>query len=119
MMSYILRMQQEQDHGKRLKRYREAAGLTQRDLAAKISVTHSNINYWENSNKLPKSSFLIPIAKALNISVDELLGEPAPKKNKNLGGKLGEVFKTASELPRRKQQKIADVMEALIVQDAL
>ena len=112
-------MQQEQDHGKRLKGYREAAGLTQRELASKINVTHSNINYWENSNKLPKSNFLIAIAKALNVSVDELLGEPTPKKNKRPGGKLGEVFSTASKLPRRKQQKIADVIEALIIQDAI
>lgn len=118
-MSYIFYMKQEQDHGKRLKGYREAAGLTQRELAAKINVTHSNINYWENSNKLPKSEFLVAIAKILNISVDELLGEPTPKKHKVPGGKLGEVFTTAAQLPRRKQQKIADVMEALIVQDAL
>lgn len=119
MECYIVYMKQEPDHGKRLKLYREAAGLTQRELAEKIEVTHSNINYWENSSKLPKSNYLLPIAKALNVSVEELLGEPKPSKSKPPGGKLGEVFVAASELPRRKQKKIADVIEALILQDAI
>jgi len=112
-------MPEKLSHGQRLKKFRLTAGLTQRELAAKINVTHSNVNYWENCDKLPNSNALVPMAKAFNVSLEELLGQPVAPKNKIPGGKLGEVFASASQLPRRKQQKIADVVEALIVQDAI
>ena len=105
----------ENDHGKRLKQLRQAAGLSQRQLAERVGVIHSNINYWENSSKLPRAELLIPIAKSLGVSVEVLLGEPKPSKSKIPGGKLGEVFEAASHLPRRQQQKIAEVVEGMIL----
>jgi len=107
-------MKMEADHGKRLKQLREAAGLSQRQLAERVGVIHSNINYWENGSKLPRSEFLIPMAKSLGVSVEVLLGEPKPSKSKTPGGKLGEVFEAASHLPRRQQQKIAEVVEGML-----
>jgi transcriptional regulator with XRE-family HTH domain len=105
----------EPDHGKRLKTFRHAAGLSQRELAQKVGVIHSNINYWENSGKLPKAELLIPISHALGVTVEELLGEPKPTRARVPGGKLGEVFNEASRLPRRQQQKIAEVVEGMLL----
>lgn len=112
---YGLFMTIESDHGKRLKAFRQAVGLSQRELAQRVGVIHSNINYWENSGKLPKSELLIPISKALGVTVDELLGEPKPSRARVPGGKLGEVFNEASRLPRRQQQKIAEVVEGMLL----
>jgi hypothetical protein len=36
-------------------------------------------------------------------------------KGKSPGGKLGEVFEAASQLPRRQQQKIAEVVEGMLM----
>lgn len=59
--------------GSRIKREREAAGLTQAELASRIGTASSMIGQWENNNRNPKSAVLEKIAAALNISIDRLL----------------------------------------------
>ena len=57
------------------------------------------------------------LAHALGVSVDELLGVTPPKPKKQAAkGRLQLVFESASKLPRRQQQKIAEVVEALVAQ---
>ncbi len=99
-----------------LRELREAAGISQRELARQIGQDQSNIRYWENSGNLPRSDVLLPMAKALGVTVEVLLGEPAPRRVVKPGGKAGAVFEAVSKLPRRQQQKILDVVEALIAQ---
>jgi transcriptional regulator with XRE-family HTH domain len=98
----------------RLKALREAAGLSQRELARQIGEDHSNIRYWETTGKIPRSDVLTPMAKALGVTVEELLGQPRPKKVLAPGGRLGRVVETISRLPRRQQDKIVDVIETFV-----
>jgi transcriptional regulator with XRE-family HTH domain len=98
----------------RLKAIREAAGLSQRELARQIGEDHSNIRYWETTGKIPRSDVLAPMAKALGVTVEELLGQPRPKKVLAPGGRLGRVVETISRLPRRQQDKIVDVIETFV-----
>ncbi len=97
-----------------LKQLRETAGLSIRELARRIGEDHSNVRYWETTGKLPRSNVLIPMAKALGITVEELLGEPKPRRSSGQGGKLGEVFDSVSKLPRRQQQKVVEFVEAFV-----
>ena len=57
--------------------------------------------------------------RSLGVSVEVVLGEPNPSKGKTPGGKLGEVFEAASHLPRRQQQKIAEVVEGMLPGDVV
>jgi transcriptional regulator with XRE-family HTH domain len=98
----------------RLKALREAAGLSQRELARQIGQDQSNVRFWETTGKIPRSDMLMPIAKALGVTVEELLGQPKPKRAQPAGGRLGQVFEKAAQLPRRQQQKIVEVVEALV-----
>jgi transcriptional regulator with XRE-family HTH domain len=100
----------------RLKELRETAGLSLRELARRIGEDHSNVRYWETSGNLPRSDVLIPMAKALGVSVEQLLGEAKPKLVRAPKGKIGEVFESVTRLPRRQQQKIAEVVKALVAQ---
>jgi transcriptional regulator with XRE-family HTH domain len=56
-----------------LRKLREARDLSLRELGALIGERHSTIAYWEETNKFPRSNIVIPLAKALNVSVEELL----------------------------------------------
>jgi len=87
-----------------------------RELARRIGEDHSNVRYWETSGNLPRSDVLIPMAKALGVSVEQLLGEAKPKLMRAPKGKIGEVFESVTRLPRRQQQKIAEVVKALVAQ---
>jgi len=102
------------NNSSRLRTLREAAGLSQRELARQIDQDQSNIRYWEQSGNFPRSDVLIPMAQALGVSVEELLGQPGPKRVTAPGGKLGQVFQQASRLPRRQQEKLAEFVQVFI-----
>ena len=102
-----------------LRKLREAAGLSVRELARQINESHTNVSYWERSGQIPRSDKLASIAKALGVTVENLLGEPSPKRTSGPGGKTRQVFESVSRLPRRQQQKIVEVVEALVAQHAV
>lgn len=52
---------------------REAAGLTQKQLAEKLGVTDKAVSKWETGRGLPDITLLEPLATALGVSVAELL----------------------------------------------
>jgi transcriptional regulator with XRE-family HTH domain len=101
-----------------LARLREQAGLTVRELARQVGTSHSNILYWERSGKVGKMEFLLPIANALGVTVEEVLGEARPRRVANPGGKLGQAFEAAAKLPRSKQEKVIALLEAFVDQHA-
>ena len=94
---------------------REQAGLTVRELARQVGTSHSNIMYWERSGKIGKMEFLLPMAKTLGVTVEEVLGEPRPRKTITAGGKMGQLFEEASKLPRSQQEKVIAVLEPFVM----
>lgn len=58
-----------------IKAARKKAGLTQAELAAKLSISAVGVSQWENNLRNPKFETLRKIADALNISVYDLFGE--------------------------------------------
>ncbi len=62
------------DFGERLIELRKARGLTQYDLADLIGTTQRTISYYENEGGHPQAPVMAHLARALNISTDELLG---------------------------------------------
>lgn len=97
-----------------LRQLREAAGLSVRELARQIGESHTNVIYWERSGQIPRSDVLAPMAKALGITVHDLLGEPKPGRVVAPGGKLGQVFEQVGKLPRRQQQKVIEMAEGFL-----
>ncbi len=64
--------------GSRIRILRQAAGLTQSELAATAYVTRQSVGNWERGNTLPDVQSLQLVAKALNTTVDGLLGDELP-----------------------------------------
>jgi transcriptional regulator with XRE-family HTH domain len=58
----------------RLQRARVQAGLSQRDLAARIGVSHGTVAQWERDLKKPGRDNLFKIADLTNSDANELLG---------------------------------------------
>ena len=68
--------------GATIKALREERNLTQAELAEQISVSSKTVSKWETAKGLPDISLLQPLAKALGISVIELMnGEHITNKN--------------------------------------
>jgi len=102
--------------GAHLYKLRIAAGLTLVQLAELIGETHSNIAFWEKIDKPPRSDVLAPLAAALGVSVEDLL-TPNNQVQKPRGGPVGKLrraFEDASELPRSQQEKIVEMVNAVV-----
>ena len=68
--------------GTTIRQLREGRGLTQAELAERIGVSSKTISKWETAKGLPDISLLQPLAKALGISVIELMnGEKIVNRN--------------------------------------
>lgn len=62
------------DFGNKLRELRLKAGLTQKQLADKIGVTHSVISYYELQERYPSPEVLVEISRVFHVSTDYLLG---------------------------------------------
>ena len=69
---------------------REKKRMTQEELAEKIFVSAKTVSKWETGNGFPDISLLEPLAKALDISVIELLSGDAIQ-NRNRGANMAKV----------------------------
>lgn len=58
--------------GKNLKTERENAGFNQKQLALRIGTSQQRISEWECDKVEPTVSNIVAIAKALDVSFDEL-----------------------------------------------
>ena len=59
--------------GQIIRKYRKAKNLTQEEMANRLGVTAPAVNKWENGNACPDIMLLTPIARLLDITLDELL----------------------------------------------
>jgi transcriptional regulator with XRE-family HTH domain len=98
--------------GERLHVLREAAGLSQAQLAHKLGIAQRSYSQWERRPVALRHDQLVTLAEALGISAAELIGNTdAQKRSNGPTGKLRQVFERASKLPREQQKHILRVLE--------
>ncbi len=107
-------MEEPKNETTRLRTLRKRAGMTMREVAERVGTNHQTVLYWEKVGKVGNAELIMPLAEALGVTVEEILGYPRPRKTVPVGGRMGEVFEAASRLPRRQQQKILDIVEPFI-----
>lgn len=61
------------DIGDKIRKYREACKLSQKELAQLIGVSNSRISNWEQGINRPGADILADICRALQVSPSELL----------------------------------------------
>ena len=59
----------------KLKQIMETKGLTQQKLAQMSNVSNNTISKWLNGQTTPKVKNIEPLAKALNLTVGDLIGD--------------------------------------------
>ena len=60
--------------GEKIKALRTAAGMTQTELARRLSITKSVVCYYENQERTPSPDVLIQLAYIFHVTTDYLLG---------------------------------------------
>lgn len=59
--------------GAQIRKYRNALGLSQEELAAKIYVTRQTISNWENERSYPDIHSLLLLSSVFQVSLDQLI----------------------------------------------
>lgn len=59
--------------GNKIKKFREAKKISQKDFAKQIGVSNSRVSNWEQGVNRPDVDLLVDICKVLNVSPSELL----------------------------------------------
>ncbi len=65
--------------GRHLRELRQRAGLSQEALARRLGVSPQSVSKWELAANLPETDVLLPLARLLGVSTDELLASPVSR----------------------------------------
>lgn len=105
-------------YGSHLASLRQAAGLTQQQLADAVGVKQSNIAFWERAAKPPRGEVLPALAAALGVSIPILLkqADETAARHRGPASRVERLIEEVSKLPRRRQQQVADMIEAMLAQ---
>ena len=105
--------------GQRIAALRKAHGYSQEQFGELVGKSRRAIDYYERRAKNPTSDFIETAAKVFNVTIAELMGEEPLDKTKQKPGPrsaLEQQFERIKVLPKSQQQKIMDVIEALLAQ---
>ena len=72
--------------GEKIKQARTAAGLTQKDLAARLEIVPNTISQYENGTRKPKIETLRRIASAIGCQLSDLIGDDMKISKEDRGG---------------------------------
>ena len=90
----------QQKTGALLRALRREKGVTQEQLAERLSVSNRTVSRWENGNNLPDFAVLIELAAYYDVTVDEILrGERAAAHRDDEDAAHGDPFRRGA--PRR------------------
>lgn len=123
-MNAILRLPRRRDpmkertlegFGERLKEIRLGRGLTQQELGDAVGVSNRVIAYYEQDDAQPPGALLVDLARALDVTTDELLGmkpleETVPPRKARIRKRLRQV----EELPPADRRAVLKFVDALV-----
>jgi len=103
------------DFGQRLHVAREAAGLSQAQVADKMGVHQTSYAAWERHPVALRPEQLRALSDLLGVTVEHLVGiEEPPRRGAGPTGKLKQVFERANQLPRDQQKHVIRAIEDAI-----
>ena len=106
--------------GARMAELRKTQNITQVQLAEALNVSQQTINSYEVARRRIPTSALPILAKLLNASFDELLGEDSKKTQGKRGpmSRLQQQIERVASLPRAKQKFVCEMLDTVIQQQA-
>lgn len=104
--------------GRRIADARKAAGITQVELAKTLGIAQQTLAHYEGGvSRLPVA--LLPVvAKAVDVSVEALVGEESKRASGKRGpaSKLQQQLDQVTQLPRTQQKFVMQMLETVLAQ---
>ena len=101
--------------GPRVVQLRQARGLTQEELGTLVGLSNRMIAYYERDDAEPPGTMLAPLATALRVTTDELLGlAPFTETMRPRTARLMKRLQQIEELSATKQRAVLKMVDALL-----
>lgn len=111
-MNIIINWFSSMSFSKRLIHIRKKRGLTQNALAELTGLNVSQIYRWESGNSRPILEGVIKLAKALHVSIDDLVFEESERAPQ---GKMKLLFEAVEQLKPQHQDSIQEMVEMMVL----
>lgn len=109
-----------QEMGQRIARLRKDQGMTQMQLAETLGIAQQTMAHYEVGRLRVAASMLPTLARALSVSIEELLGEEttATKGKRGPAPRLKKQLEQIAQLPKAKQKFVMEMLDTVIQQQA-
>lgn len=103
--------------GERMTQFRKARGITQVQMAATLGVSQQTYQSYEVGRRRIQVSALPVVARALSVSLEDLFGasDSSPRKRGPVP-KWQKQIESIAQLPKAKQQFVAQVLDSVLAQ---
>ena len=102
------------DIGERIRKIREARGLSQKEVANKIKMDQSQYSKLEKDRTDPSLSTLVKVAKALGIQLSELFASDALRDVNSYSKSVLEKISLVEQLDEDEKKSIFKIVDGLV-----
>ena len=104
--------------GQRIAERRKARNITQVELAKILGIAQQTMAHYEGGTVRIAIATLTQVAKALEVTIEELIGSASTKAAGKRGPapKIQQQLERVSALPKAKQRVISEVLDSLLAQ---
>ena len=104
------------DLGQRIAARRKERRLTQTQLAEFLGFSQPQVHGFETGTRRIPVTLLPALSEYLGLSVEELLGISSQGGRRGRPSKLEKQFEVVTRLPRKKQELVSTMLDAIILQ---
>ena len=106
--------------GQRIAEHRKARGITQVELAKILGIAQQTLAHYEGGTVRIAIATLTVVAKALDVTIEDLIGAPSAKAAGKRGpaSKLQQQLDQVSQLPRAQQKFVSAMLDTVLQQAA-
>src|SRR5438128_2548938 len=102
--------------GARIAALRKEQGLTQQQLGELLEISQQQVASFEIGRRRVPLSLLPPLAHALAVAVEDLIGTEPKRAKRGPAPKLQQQLEQLSRLPKAKQRFVSDVIDSVLAQ---
>ena len=104
--------------GQRVAAARKASGLTQVQLAEVLGIAQQTLAHYEMGRLRVAVALLPPLARALGVTVEDLMGEDTPPARRGPAPKFQQQIERIQKLPRAKQRFVLEMLNTVLAQQS-
>lgn len=105
-------MSGEVNFGKRIQNLRTNAGLSMEQFAAKLNISKSRVNMWENGGVIPRRDMLVKVAEFFGVSTDFLLSSGQEGKEPDADREVQIIQRGLKDMNTEQHKKALKILAA-------